>query len=444
MRRRFVLAWNWGDYQSIVKRLQSGNGALQTLVSQSEKLGSSRGRRSQDRFVKLIRRLSQAIFEAICTATSCNCPQPHSLCLQLVPREAVLLDSDKEDEIALSHNFHVMFNPKIANQTSSNSGGQHSNSMTMFQPNRWESLHIRAAKPKPKSAASPVPTAPPSGQGQTSKLSHRLSEIRTFLSRLRHSTNSVTQPTANLTNITTSSELSLIADLCQMVSTRGKSAAKACYGYIEDESYIFGVHDRDERFRLDSSITLGRVLESEDLKEKLRERLQIALAISTGILHLHDTEWLTRPWAPDDVMLLSEENADASRYPFVVNQVRPTTTSGASSARNASLVRPTNLKVVSLGAVLAQIAIGRRVGGLDVPSTPDDQAIGAVRNELEQLELQVEICAGKEYKEALQWCCRNIFELATLADHQHAYDFYEHVVKKLQSSLNHVERRLGL
>ncbi|EHK23944.1 uncharacterized protein TRIVIDRAFT_67590 [Trichoderma virens Gv29-8] len=100
---------NKKDYIGIVSRIKLGNLALSELARNNRGLEAARRQRSQARLIKLVRGLSDGIFQAIQNSTTCECVTSHRVCLELVTRDAVLTPNDLDDDVARSFKFHVAF-----------------------------------------------------------------------------------------------------------------------------------------------------------------------------------------------------------------------------------------------------------------------------------------------------------------------------------------------
>ncbi|KAJ4861566.1 hypothetical protein T069G_02520 [Trichoderma breve] len=132
---------NKKDYIDIVSRIKRGNLALSELASKSRGLEPTRQKRSQTRLIRLIRGLSNGIFNAIRNATTCACVAPHRVCLELAPRDAILIPSDVDDVVAQSLKFHVAFGSDIS---IGNKDTEEAYNLIKGQlMNRWNNIYFR-------------------------------------------------------------------------------------------------------------------------------------------------------------------------------------------------------------------------------------------------------------------------------------------------------------
>ncbi|KAF7538473.1 hypothetical protein G7054_g2861 [Neopestalotiopsis clavispora] len=106
--RRTSFTLRKGDYEALLSKIKSSNTILHSLARQDNNLESSRRRRSQARVIKLLRGLSESIFNAMRTAITCDCSGTHKIGIELATRYAVLLPDDDEDEVATKFHYNVV------------------------------------------------------------------------------------------------------------------------------------------------------------------------------------------------------------------------------------------------------------------------------------------------------------------------------------------------
>lgn len=363
------------------------------------------------------------------------------MCLELVPRDKLLRPSEDDDQVAPECNFHVIFNTKVTG-TNGHLDEQGGGSSTQPFQLRWESLQIRAVRSQETSPATSVPPILSLGQAQT----HNPPNVTLGTGTLSTATTTLTQ--AATLQLPLSTEPVHIDDLCHLVSKRGKMRARSCCGYIRKGDRTFGIHDQDEGLQLDTSTTLPQTFESQDQRLAFMEKIHLALALSAGTLHQHDTEWMVAPLALEDVVLLqrkppspTQTHGTSLRRPFLARTVERAASKPSSTTDHQAFAGPVNLAVLALGSMLAQIAIGERDDKLTVPSAPDPPTIAAIYHRLEERSSDVLKSGGSDYKLAVDWCHDNVYQIATLANHEKAHDFHMHVVKGLQANLDLLRRR---
>ncbi|KAJ2988698.1 hypothetical protein NUW58_g960 [Xylaria curta] len=121
--------------------------------------------------------------------------------------------------------------------------------------------------------------------------------------------------------------------------------------------------------------------------------------------------------------------------PFVVKTVpsipapqagTPPTTP-ASTTQTPYQGRPINLPVLSLGALLLQVIIGRVENGLGMADALDIYSIVSKRERGSQLE-EVLVSGGMNYAAAVKWCLDSVYGVAGLNNDRFCQKFHEEVV----------------
>jgi len=136
---------------------------LRDLADDNRKLEPSRKRRSQARVTRLLRDLSQSIFDALRTAITCRCAHPHDLCLELITRTITLVPTDTEDELARSVNFHLILGSYESSGTGTWPPMQDTGEAgAMEEPHRWDSFQLqlqpRMEQNNDQSSPLPIPS----------------------------------------------------------------------------------------------------------------------------------------------------------------------------------------------------------------------------------------------------------------------------------------------
>ncbi|RSL54798.1 hypothetical protein CEP54_009669 [Fusarium duplospermum] len=456
------------DYEGIIDRIKAANSVLHDLAGQNRGLEPSRRLRSQARVTKLIRGLSRSIFDALRSAATCRCVQSHDVCLELVPRKAVLVPSDVEDELAKNFNFHVVLG-SYENPGADCSDEDEKRMKPLERPTRWDSLRVRfepKCEPdmKPPSSLS-VPLSNPRSPSPRRRV--RFRESLGFISR-RESTSSSTETLAvvsekNLVVTTTPVPIEALSpvlksDLCQVIFTWHEERSEPvteCSGYIADLHRKFGLYPQHRHPESSSAITLRQMLEGKNLefqKLDLLEKLRITLAISMSVLHLYNTPWLAGVLTLDDVVFLRENekstlHPDSPLKPFMaknfVNATAPLEAQPQSKPRKLS--KRMNLTVLSLGAMLIQVMIGQAVPALDMAADSDmdlnamlekHEVGGKFRDEVLQN-------GGWNYMAAVKWCLETESVLGNMGLESEGFcqNFYEEVVARLEKDIQQLSSR---
>ncbi|KAL2672478.1 hypothetical protein Neosp_013189 [[Neocosmospora] mangrovei] len=473
LKRKASFSLRKKDYEGIIARIKAANSVLHELAGQNRDLEPSRRRRSQARVTKLIRGLSRSIFDALRSAATCRCVQSHDVCLELVPRKAVLVPSDVEDEVAKNLNFHVVLGSYESPSADTDCSSQDEKRVkSLERPTRWDSLRVQfepKSEPnvKPPSSLSVPPSSP---RSPSPRRRVRFRESLGFTSK-RELTSSSTETLSvvsekNLVVSTASVPIEALppvlkSDLCQVIFTWHEeckeSALKRC-GYIADPHRMFGLYPQHRHPESSSTVTLRQMLEGKDPVFQdldLVEKLRIALSISMSILHLYDTPWLGGTLTLDDVVFLRESqkatlHPDSPLRPFMAknfvkrsNAAAPLEAQPQSKPRKPS--KAMNLMVLSLGTILIQVMIGQAVPALDMVADSDmdlnamlekHEAGGKFNDEVLQN-------GGWNYMAAVKWCLEteSVLGIMGLENEDFCQRFYEAVVARLEKDIQQLSSR---
>ncbi|KAM7204679.1 hypothetical protein V8F20_003463 [Naviculisporaceae sp. PSN 640] len=431
------------DYDEIMNKMKTANSVLHDLVNQHRGLEISRKYRSQARLVRLVRNLARGIFNSLRSAcVSCHCSSPHDVCLELEPRDVVIVPDDKENEVGQKFRFHVV----LATEDSEDKRTDNSSLV------RWESVDIKlsAGRQNPSGISSSTiePSAEPQRRsrrvGWTKSLSFR-AEREPWMARASFSSIS-TQTLVETTQRASVSSLQSTSapkatGLCQLIKSP-KGPEMECYGYIWD-----GI---DRRFELRppegisatdgrTVITLRKVLSGLNGNPGLPpfgypEKLRLALTLAVSVVHLYKTPWLPRIITLDDVYFLVEKDGKSKYHPFVSKRLREDVPA-VRQATPSSSPRPVNLTVLSLGALLIQVMLGKAVEALDMAREVESLDMDIVLSKYEagsQLSGEVLTCGGINFADVVKWCLGAVLEVAGFDNDEFCQKFYGAVVTKLE------------
>lgn len=236
-------------------------------------------------------------------------------------------------------------------------------------------------------------------------------------------------------------------NLCKFVFTGGKTVAVDRYGFIADEDRKFELRLPPSHAQPDSrnTTTLRALLSERDTALPpfdYPQKLKVAVALSVSILHLFDTPWLSRVVTLDDVLFFHEGNAQPlssatqSVYqPFVMRTLDGKATTLRQGSTIHDMPRPVNLAVLSLGAILIQVIIGRVVDALDMTGCMDIKAIYSKQEFGALLSSEVLENGGMNYDTVVKWCLESGLGVAQLKDETFCHRFYDAVVAKLKEDV---------
>ncbi|KAI1130827.1 hypothetical protein F5Y10DRAFT_234878 [Nemania abortiva] len=446
------------EYDGILSRIKAGNATLQDLSRENRGLEPDRRRRSQSRVTSLLRGLSQSIYNALCSAITCTCIDQHSIGLQLSQRDAIMLPSDMEEIVARKFAFPITL--KVANETNSGLMQNHSNLQIAAQ---WRKFQLRLLDDdkNPPDLATLSPSS--ASSSHKPKVKWLPSVIKPEPRKSPDLPGTQTSTSLNISLKSIEPRPQRILDLCGVSRKGPKAPAAKCHGYVLDIRRKFMLSTPDDNAGTHKQITLRQVIDGKfpDLPPfGFEERLRVALVLSISLLHLNGTPWLAQMLVLDVIVFMTENEESTSQPPYLLyrpfvikgvlnkpalcvptpNTVPPTTPPTTPTPLNSPTqalgpVRPINLAVLSLGAILAQIIIGRVDGQLSIADTIDPSSIISMRKRGSQLEEEILVSGGMNYAEAVKWCLDSTYRVAGLQDERFCQEFYEAVIGRLEDDL---------
>ncbi|KAI0404129.1 hypothetical protein F4802DRAFT_607720 [Xylaria palmicola] len=449
------------EYEGILSTIKTSNAVLRDLSTVNRKLEPDRRRRSQLRVTKLLRQLCKSLYNALHDSLTCSCFYSHDIGLRLSRMNAVILPSDVDREVAQRFGFHITLRTfEATNEDEIMKALQHSK---REQPvSYWKKLELRPMSEEQPSLAPGALPAISTTSAPNKRV--RWSQSITFkLSKRSKSLLDATRPTAQAsipsqaTTATVTAPPTRVSDLCHMVHKRAnaRSATVSYYGYVLDNEYKFLLSRPSDETGVYKHATLRQVITGQlsglpplDFGEKLR----VALALSASILHLDGTQWLAQVVTLDNILFMhGGENSNGQPasplyQPFIVRHVPNTTAFPAPApsgnpmtptavTQDPSKERPIDLALMSLGALLIQIIIGRVENGLEMADALDMDSMVLKWERGHQLAEEVLIKGGENYAAAVKWCFDSIRRVGGLQSNMICQDFYEAVVTRLEDDL---------
>ncbi|KAK4455367.1 hypothetical protein QBC34DRAFT_489656 [Podospora aff. communis PSN243] len=469
------------DYDEVLTRIKTANSVLHELAGQNCGLEPARRHRSRIRLIRLVRSLAGSIFTALlCSSSPCSCPEAHDVCLELEPREAILIPADSEDEVAKTFDFHAAM-----------SSGRGSALGRPGASPEWKDLYLKLAAPTeaetqgadlnllpsiPLTPASPrksqrsltwakslgsMLTRTPSSQStlslQSASSSQTYTSVSTGLSSIQtsasgsttctsvSSTQTLVEPAKTFTLSPSPPEHpteETVSNLCQTIFTNGKGLAADRYGYVADAERRFELRPPPQSPSDSRHVVTLRTL----LNEKngtlppfdYPQKLKVAIALSVNILHLFSTPWFSNVVTLDDILFFHEgfpqppsPDHESTYQPFVIQKLHAEATK-RHRRLNRNIPRPVNLPVLSLGALLVQVITGRVIDALDMSDCMDMSSILSKYDVGAQLSSEVLEKGGIQYDSVVKWCLRSVLEVGGFESDKFCQDFYGAVVAKLK------------
>ncbi|KAK0614515.1 hypothetical protein B0T14DRAFT_436388 [Immersiella caudata] len=119
----------------------------------------------------------------------------------------------------------------------------------------------------------------------------------------------------------------------------------------------------------------------------LEEKIRLALAVSSAVLQLSETPWLSKPLAREDVHFFRKESWAGYQLPFLRRQIPEPTTSpcGVTGQRSGETVSQPNETLFRLGILLLEIILGSTMENLREPRERIDfqgDKLGMIRDSI--------------------------------------------------------------
>ena len=251
---------------------------------------------------------------------------------------------------------------------------------------------------------------------------------------------------------TSTSKATQIQNLCVAIAQL-PSQHDACVGFLLDSSQQrHGVYSRttDKTQQHLTTYTLDQNLDQSQAHLaplSMRDKLRVAVNLTSGVLQLHKTPWLKEDWKQCDIMFIDRPGASKSSvydHPFVHRELsqRSIQQVAATPAIVYRVIR--NKTLYALGIVLIELCYGKSIKGLQEPEdvhcdgTPGVEWCTADRL-IRTKDLENHI--GKRYADAVRRCvyCDSGVDNADLEDESFQRVVYEGVLEKLEESLQHIE-----
>lgn len=352
--RRAVFTLSRSQYADLLSDIKDSISNLENLTDRNMELEPARRGRYRGKLFVLIQTISESFYRALSPSLNCACG--HNIGLGLESRLTEVFPPGDEEKMINSTSFKIAF-----------SYTENPDDATI-----WEEISVKpnvAVARATFSAKSPTSSSPSNiGKGNNSvrlaSASRGFSSttvlVQTQSSSAAMSLNMSTPCAAPGTGLPVMGHLSL----CQRIKVGGKQANIASYGKILDNSAL-GVKEYSlspVRFSdysdaaCHSVISLRDILEQKDNSIHLpyRDRLHLAVVVSSSLLQLHGNAWLPNALTSSDIFFLTKRNYPIYSRPFLLRK------SSASAGKGKETSPPfCNPALWSLGVLLIELILGR-------------------------------------------------------------------------------------
>jgi hypothetical protein len=423
--KRLEFSIRKADYDDLMVILRRANTSLSKLTTQSISLENRHNScklyaTPAPRF-NAIHERAQGFYSALCSSWKCHCHVDHSVSLRLEPRiDDVQSDDDDidEDEESMRNPFHVIF--RYSHDSSMKGCG----SSNLANPWAWEEADVRITIESQLDATNSSAVAP----------SAKCRPKVRFVSQAKDAVRAALQPIANLQPI---------QDLCAAISTLQTSQRDACLSLLAHEyaKQKFGIliypsKERPADIDTWSTSTLRSILEDPGFSR--RDRLRLAVTLSSSVLQLHETAWLDDDWGKEDIFFIKRAGKTYYQQPFVSR-------STSKGTQRSSTIAPSSLRIIirnhtlyALGVSLIELWYGKELSQLH---RTEDGPVGEALSEFNTAYRLVDELyneAGGKYSDAVRRCIRYDFDCRTnsLEDLGFQRAVYEGVVAQLKENFD--------
>lgn len=389
--------------------IRNGISDLENLTDRNIELEPERRVRSQTKLFSVLRDMSSSFYRALRASLRCSCK--HQVGLELQRRSADISPLDDDDTIMKDLSFRLT----ISYESITYCDGTDSK-----RELAWQEIAIKATRTNPPQIlpASPPPTPTPSTitfsstastiiPGQTSKLaaaqgktkakksvSFRFSQSTSTTTTSASSTNTSTSTLTKLVQTSTElhtlipnltmgvatsvafSSVGVALDLCEKLRQSQKRAAEDTFGTLMDQlpqtTRRYSIHPSPsaDDSRSWSIVSLRDVLEKKDQFPPLsyRDRLRLAVLISSSVLQLHGTPWLPSILTSRHIFFIQKNNIPSPemyRHPVLLRRLPDEEDHPAIDNTGISAER--NPTLLSLGCVLIEVILGKTLNSRCTP-----------------------------------------------------------------------------
>ncbi|ROW13656.1 hypothetical protein VPNG_04581 [Cytospora leucostoma] len=430
------------DYASILERLKSGNLALYTLASQNKDLEPTRRSGSQAQLVLMIRKLSQGMFIALQSVIGCKY-KLHDLGLEIAPRKVKMATANEEQAARL-----LQFDIVLGGHGQGNA--QHCDRIRIL-------LAEKDIPPSPSESPS-SPTIPP--LTPRAKVPRRIRLTSLFTCDTSNEDSSAisvetqqsptSDPIYNLRQLLKMRKGTSTNPRKRKIAPGQRVTTSDCYGFITDSSNKFHLYTHGSQPGNIATVDLEKILREQKVVTQrfgYLERLKVALALSSGILHHYNTPWLAGIVTMKHLVFIREDRAP-NRHdyfldtPFLAKQVSTSSSSApptSATGPRVAVTRPVNFTLLSLGFILIQAIFGRLVDELQIANDDNLDCLLKKQAAASDLNGSVEMLVegGPNYRSVVQWCLTRFFDGRGFEDERFCHEYRGEVIARLEYDMKH-------
>lgn len=344
--KRTIFTFKRSEYQDLLARISQHNRHLKTLTNQSILLAPERRVEYHGTIFSQLKEASRSIYWAIRNSIACNCSSSHQVSLRLAKPK--LIACTEKSQSLRDSDFPCAVSYLLTSQN------------TLDDDHMWSLMVLRVFEPLPtppetpehqNSWALPDVTASPTKKLHQLRKKPGVSEllngnkynsgaeslhtigpysVQTAINASRTTTTAIAINGYHETRFSTKAlqeqRLEDPMDLCKFARKTEHSDDSGCFGLISNrasEQYPkFGVYPQTKNEDSSKSmISLRAVLESGETgfpTISYAEGLKLAVDISSGVLQLINTSWLSESITDRDIMFPLRKGCPVYSQPFIV------------------------------------------------------------------------------------------------------------------------------
>ncbi|KAH7183267.1 uncharacterized protein B0J16DRAFT_345606 [Fusarium flagelliforme] len=433
--KRITFALGRSAYSEQLATIKDGISSLESLATMSIELEPKRRVRSQIKALGILRTIAWSIYRAV--QSSLKCTHEHQVSVGLSGCTDTFC-VDEDEDVGRGHHVDLFLTHSQLQDKKSH----------LVEPTRqnWEG---RLLKVVPNAQCPPrVPTSLSSSSLPTAqKLGKEKRSVRFSMSRFS-SSGTITETTTSSINsgvacmslettTRTSQSYQPCLDLC---SETKANIGPACLGSITDDSAgqtrTYQVYN-STLLPLEaqgSIVPLSDVLRNEDTRHLFtyRQRLQLAVSITTSVVHLYKTPFMNDLPTARNIILFQRQGVVDYNRAFLKGD------RSCLAECSSGIAIPTP-KLLPLGVLLIELIKGQSLESLRTPNEILGGNLSAFSNFITSQRLADEICqASSNYGSAVRRCLDVGFKAQACAveDENFQHNFYSGIVALLEEDLN--------
>ncbi|XXG94203.1 hypothetical protein Hte_000456 [Hypoxylon texense] len=409
-------------YNDLLDILINVNQDLKTLTKQSLQLEPERNARYQGRLLLLLRDISKSVYIAVSNSIQCSCLTSHDVSLELVMPN--LKSTDKGEQVSQNSVFRCGFSYTLDRQDSG------------ADLRRWRKVLLKLDNSKKLSQLPEASLIQPQSDYPGPKISDKLRfksvKFAPFGGKTKAQYSSLAQSQPNrgpgmaqpgavpITTSATTKDINTTQNMVNLcpIKEHPKPPPIPCYGYIADQSttensrfavYPPELHDDYERATF---LSMKYILERDESRispMSYRQRMKLAVDISSSLLQLSGTPWFPDVLTSDDIFFMVRDGVPVYDRAFVARGLFLTAIHQAKP--NTTIQSPNSLPSQSLfavGILLVELLLLRTLNHVWTPdcagSTKHPMSAELIKDwkSIKDILDQVEVMGGSNYYSAVR------------------------------------------